>query len=283
MGRQKKEKKTSRYRLTLVNDETHAVQYTVRFTKRKFFGAIALALCVLIGGCYTLLVFTPLRSTIPGYPDAHWRRQAISNAIKIDSLESEMTRWMIYSENLNRVLGGEQTLDIDSLVKGGGVGYLKNLNAAYARQQDSVLRDKVRKEEQFSVSSGAARRLPIEGVHFFSPLKGVISNGYDISTHPAVDITAPKGATIKAVLDGTVIFAGWSDEYGYTIQIQHDGDLVSVYKHNRKLLKKTGDKVSAGTPIAHLGNTGSLTTGDHLHFELWYKGQAVDPTKYISF
>ena len=86
-----------------------------------------------------------------------------------------------------------------------------------------------------------------------------------------------------SVLDGTVIFAGWNDEFGYTIQIQHDGDIVTVYKHNQKLLKKTGDRVSAGAPIALLGNTGSLTTGDHLHFEMWYKGEAIDPTQYINF
>ena len=80
-----------------------------------------------------------------------------------------------------------------------------------------------------------------------------------------------------------MVAAGWSDEYGYTITIQHEGDILTTYKHNSKLLKKQGDKVSAGTPIAQVGNTGSLTTGAHLHFELWYKGEAVDPTKYISF
>ena len=88
---------------------------------------------------------------------------------------------------------------------------------------------------------------------------------------------------MKATLDGTVIFAGWSDESGHTIQIQHEGDIVSIYKHNEKLLKKAGDKVTAGSPIALVGNTGELTTGDHLHFELWHKGQTVDPTLYIKF
>ena len=88
---------------------------------------------------------------------------------------------------------------------------------------------------------------------------------------------------MKATLDGTVIYDGWSDEDGYTIHIQHDGDIVSIYKHNEKLLKKTGDKVSAGMPVALVGNTGKLSTGDHLHFELWHKGETVDPAKYISF
>ena len=118
---------------------------------------------------------------------------------------------------------------------------------------------------------------------FFTPLKGVVSQGYDPITHPFIDITAPSGSVVKAVLVGTVIYAGWSDEAGYTIQVQHDGDIISIYKHNEKLLKKTGDKVTAGSPIALVGSTGSLSTGDHLHFELWHKGETVDPTKYINF
>jgi murein DD-endopeptidase MepM/ murein hydrolase activator NlpD len=111
----------------------------------------------------------------------------------------------------------------------------------------------------------------------------VISQGYDSATHPYIDITAPAGTVVKATLDGTVIFAGWNNETGNTIHIQHDGDIVSIYKHNEKLLKKTGDKVTAGSPIALVGNTGELTTGEHLHFELWHKGETVDPALYIKF
>ena len=112
---------------------------------------------------------------------------------------------------------------------------------------------------------------------------GVVSQGYDPALHPYIDITAPAGSVVKAVLDGTVINDSWSDDTGYTIQIQHNGDLISIYKHNEKLLKKTGEKVTAGSPIALVGNTGKLTTGEHLHFELWYQGETVDPARYISF
>ena len=113
--------------------------------------------------------------------------------------------------------------------------------------------------------------------------KGVISQGYDALSHPYIDITAAKGSVVKATLDGTIIFAGWDDQTGHTIHIQHDGDIISIYRHNEKLLKRSGDKVTAGSPIALIGNTGELTTGDHLHFELWHKGTALDPTQYISF
>ena len=151
-------------------------------------------------------------------------------------------------------------------------------------RKDSILRQNVKEEEQFDISSDRDKRnLPIEGLHFFTPLKGVVSQGYDPAIHPYVDITAPSGSVVKATLDGTVIYAGWSDESGNTIQIQHEGDIVSIYKHNEKLLKKVGEKVTAGSPIALVGNTGSLSTGEHLHFELWHKGETVDPAKYINF
>ena len=110
----------------------------------------------------------------------------------------------------------------------------------------------------------------------------MISQNYD-ATHPYIDITAPAGSVVKATLDGTVISSGWNEDAGHTIQIQHTDDIISIYKHNEKLLKKTGDKVKAGTAIALVGNSGSLSTGTHLHFELWHKGEAIDPTKYIKF
>ena len=178
---------------------------------------------------------------------------------------------------------GQEPLKIDSLINSRQKIGVSNEELAELALKDSLLRQQVREEEQFDISERNKRNLPIDGLLFFTPLKGVISQGYDPAIHPYVDVTAPSGSVVKATLDGTVIYDGWSDEDGYTIQLQHDGDIVSIYKHNEKLLKKTGDKVSAGMPIALVGNTGNLSTGEHLHFELWHKGETVDPTKYISF
>ena len=211
------------------------------------------------------------------------KRAAIQNAITIDSLETVIFRWELYSENLRRVVEGEEPLKIDSLIQAKTAAESELPDMAQFAHQDSLLREIVREEEQFGISARSNRNLPIEGLHFFTPLKGVVSQGYDPNIHPYVDITAPAGSVVKATLDGTVIFAGWSDDSGHTIQIQHDGDIVSIYKHNEKLLKKAGDKVTAGSPIALVGNTGEHTTGEHLHFELWHKGETVDPALYIKF
>jgi murein DD-endopeptidase MepM/ murein hydrolase activator NlpD len=245
--------------------------------------AVVSIIVVLTAIVYSIIAFTPVRTFIPGYPDAHSKRAAIQNAMRIDSLENVIFRWELYSENLRRVVEGEEPLKIDSIINAGNRQQPSKDEMAELTLKDSLLRQHVREEEQFGISDRDKRNLPIEGLHFFTPLKGVVSQGYDPAIHPYIDITAPAGSVVKATLDGTVISDGWSEDTGYTIQIQHDGDIISIYRHNEKLLKKTGDKVTAGSPIALVGNTGKLTTGEHLHFELWHKGETVDPAKYMTF
>ena len=281
MGKQNKEQKVDDYRLVIVDNHNHKQLWVFSFRKAEFWVTVISSLVAFLVLIYCLIAFTPIRKTIPGYPDSRSRKAAVQTAIKVDSLERVISRWELYSENLRRVFDGEEPLKLDSLLNNAGAGTEKSRNEL--SRQDSILRNNVVSQEKFSVSQKHHRSLPIEGMHFFPPLKGVISQGYDKVIHPYIDITAPANSVVMSVLDGTVIFAGWNEDYGYTIQIQHENDIVSIYKHNMKLLKSTGDKVKAGTPIALVGNTGNLSTGEHLHFELWYKGEAVDATKYISF
>lgn len=283
MSKEKKER-TSNYRLTLVDDDTHDKLWTRKFNKLNILVTAITSVVVLLTALWCLIAFTPLKTFIPGYPDARTKHDAIQNAIRIDSLENVITKWELYSENLRRVVEGEEPLKIDSLMAARKqTREITDKDRAGLAMKDSLLRKEVAAEDKFDVTSGRTKTLPIEGMHFFTPLKGVVSQGYVQALHPYIDITAPNNSVVMSVLDGTVISAGWTDEDGYTIRIQHDGDIISVYKHNQKLMKKTGDKVSAGTPIAVVGGTGTTADGDHLHFELWHKGEAVDPTKYISF
>lgn len=284
MAQHNKEKKTAHFRLALLDDRTHKQLFTIHFTRTTFFVMIISIIVTLSALVFSITAFTPVRTFIPGYPDAHAKRAAIQNAMTIDSLQTVIYRWELYSENLKRVVEGREPLKIDSLINANQPKKATAEEAAVLLKQDSILREEVKKEEQFDISSNRGKReLPIEGVHFFTPLKGVVSQGYDAAVHPYIDITAAAGSVVKAVLDGTVVFAGWSEDAGNTIQIQHEGDIISIYKHNEKLSKKVGDKVTAGTPIALVGNSGDLTTGAHLHFELWHKGETVDPTLYINF
>lgn len=283
MAKHNKDNKRTNFRLAIMDDKSHEQLLTLHFTRTGAFVAIVTVMVMFCAIIYSIIAYTPVRTFIPGYPDALSKRAAIQNAIKVDSLESVIFRWELYSENLKRVIAGEEAVKIDSILLNSAKASDASADISSLLKKDSVLRQTVIEEEQFNISARSHRDLPIEGVLFFTPLKGVVSQGYDPSIHPYIDITAPAGSVVKAALDGTVIFAGWSDDAGHTIQIQHDGDIVSIYKHNEKLLKKTGDKVTAGAPIALVGNTGEMTTGTHLHFELWHKGETVDPTKYISF
>ena len=264
---------------------SHERLWSLRFTQPAMIASLISAGVILLVGIFSLIAFTPIKNLIPGYPNAHSRRLAAQNALRVDSLENKILQWELYTENMRRVVAGEDPIKMDSLV----LGTRASREAApekYLALRDSILRADVQKEEQFFLASGTdapRRMLPIEALSFYTPVKGVISRPFELSLHPWADITAPAGSVIMSVLDGSVIYTFWEDESGYTVVMQHQGDIVSIYKNNEKLLHKTGDRVKAGTPIAVLASSNSLTRGDHLHFELWCDGKAVDPALYIKF
>ena len=279
----KADNKTRNYRLTLLDVNSHERKWSLRFTRTQMTVGIISAVVVVMVGFFCLVAYAPIRTFIPGYPDANSRRQAVQNALRIDSLQTRILQWELYTENLRRVVAGEDPLRLDTLILGSQAGTRSVSDARYLAIRDSLLRADVRQEEQFDVSSQTRQNLPIEALSFYSPVKGVVSRGFDRVLHPWVDVTAPAGSMVMSVLDGTVVFTDWVQESGYTLVIQHANDLISIYKNNQKLLHKSGDAVKAGTPVAMLASSNSLTKGDHLHFELWYKGAAVDPALYIKF
>lgn len=271
-----------RYRISLVDGVSHERLWSVGFRRTQFIIAAVSFVLLLLVGFFCLIAFTPIRSFIPGYPDAISKRQAIQNAMRIDSLETRILQWELYSENLRKVVSGEDPIRLDSLIlRQEAENAARKADSAYLAFRDSSLRALVSEAEQFEVT-GPSRSLPIEAVFFYTPVKGVISEGFS-PAHPYVDITAPAGTVVTAILDGTVVYTGWEEDKGYTLVIQHADDILSVYSDNQKLLRKSGDRVRAGAPVALVGNSGSLETGDHLHLELWYKGESVNPNDYINF
>ena len=284
MGRQNLDFIKRKYRLSLLDNDTHDTLRSVRFNgAQAIYLAVTAVLAVLLL-CYVLFALTPLRTTIPGYPDARSKRDAVANALKIDSLETAVNRWNLYAENLSRVLTTGASINFDSLVLAAGSSrYLSDKSQAELARQDSLLQEVVLREERFVVSAQSERELPLEGMHFFTPLKGVVGRGYDLAMHPGIDINAPKGSVVSAVLDGTVVFSGWDAEHGYIIILQHRDNLLSIYTNNQKLLLSAGESVKAGTPVALVGGMSDAEGVDYLHLELWQDGQSLDPTRYISF
>ena len=275
-------KKSRTYRLALIDAVSHERLWSVRFTRPIFIGALVSGIVVAMVAFYALVAYTPLRTFIPGYPSAQTRRQAVHNAQKIDSLEMRLLQWELYSENLRRIVAGEAPIKVDSLMLGAS-GSRDVSDEQYYAIRDSLLRADVLTQEQFNVSDSPKKNLPIEALSFFPPVKGVVSEGFERTLHPYIDITAPAGSMVTAVLDGTVVHTSWDSEEGYLIVVQHAGDILSIYKHNQKLLRAPSDVVKAGTPIGLVAESASLTKGNHLHFELWYEGQPMNPTQFIKF
>lgn len=267
-------------RLALVDDEIHEEIRSIKFNKTIAILLVVSASVILCVLTYFVTSRTPLKYTIPGYPTAETKAISIETMMKVDSLERIVKMWEFQVSNIQRVVTGRKPLEIDSA----RVAASEDAVAGETLHslEDSLLREQVLNEEQFSLSSVKKELTQIEGLHFCPPVKGMITEHFS-ATHPFVDIAVTTGTTVCATLKGTVISAVWNEDTGYTIQIQHSNDLISVYKHNEKLFNKMGDKVKEGTPIALSGNSGSLTTGPHLHFELWHKGEAIDPEQYINF
>lgn len=270
-----------KYRIAVMDDESHRNLFAFHGTKWKILAVLGVSLLVFVFCIAALVMYTPIRRVIPGYPSAQTRHLAAQNARKVDSLEREMWIWSLQFNNLQRILSGAEPLKMDSLLQ--DRAHLEEYSFSDLYQyEDSLLRDKIDRVERFNLSESRSRDLGLEALVLFPPVKGVISAPYEESRHPYIDLAVEENSVVSSVLEGTVIFAAWQDETGYTMYIQHRDDLISVYKHNAKLLRQVGDKVTVGMPVAMSGNTGRLTTGPHLHFELWYRGIPIDPIKYMK-
>ena len=282
--RKNKNKLSNKFRISIYNDTTHEVLFSFRGNGILSILTIIFLILLFALSITALISFTPLREFIPGYPSAESRRTLIQNTIKLDSLQNEVNLWRLQLSNIQRIVTGKEPVRADSILSLAQYNdSLVTTSSAYAKD-DSLLRSAVLKEEQFNLSTHNGKIEQIEGLHFFPPVKGMITQEYNTAVnHPFVDIAAPENSVVSSVLDGTVIAAEYSELNGHIIQIQHDNNLISIYKHNAKLLKKVGDKVSAGSPISLVGNTGRQSTSSHLHFELWHKGEPVNPADYIKF
>ena len=270
------------YRLSLVDNETHNNVKTIRFSKMRFIIAAVTVVVMSVLLIYCLIAFTPLRNTIPGYPDVQVKKVALANAIKIDSLESVITKWNLYAENLSRVLAGEATVNFDSIVRRSALQYLSSKSEEELLRQDSLLREGVQSAERFGVSAKVSQSLPIEGKHFFNPVKGVAAKEFDRAEHPGIDINTSTGSIVSAILEGTVVHSAWSEDQQYVIIIQHKENLLSSYSFCSKTLVRTGDEVKAGTPVAMSGSEVHGSKSGVLHLEMWLDGVPIDPAKYLS-
>jgi murein DD-endopeptidase MepM/ murein hydrolase activator NlpD len=272
-----------KYRLSIYRDETFEELLNLKLTKLNVLALFSVLTFIFLVIVISIIAYTPARELIPGYPDDKTVRNIRLNAHRLDSLELEMKKRDAYFENIRRIVAGEEPEQFnnprDTVVKKGSVSFQRSA-------EDSILRSMTESDKPYTLLVDDHRKIKtsLSNVLFFSPVKGLITNSFNPSDyHYGTDVVAAPNEVVKAVLEGTVIMASWTLETGNVIQIQHENDLVSIYKHNAELLKRVGDRVTAGEPIAIVGNSGEFTTGPHLHFELWHNGTPLNPENYVTF
>ena len=274
-----------RLRLSLYNELTEDHIWKFHFSKAGLTVAILSVIVALSLLIYALIAYTPVRTLIPGYPDEHSRLMAASNATLIDSLEYEIRKWDLYSENLRRVLSGEETLPLDSLyaqLSDRSASPASDLQQDALRREEASLREDVRRAQAQDSSPDAV----LESLDFYAPVAGgEVTAAFDPDTRSGIEVTVPSGTDVCSVLDGTIIQTVLDGEFGYVLMIQHENDLVSVYRLAGSLIRHGGDAVRAGTPIALTGSAPEedASAGIPVMIELWHSGEPVDPARFIRF
>ncbi len=271
-----------KYRVSIANENTLEEVFSFRVSKLNGLSVLFLVLTVLFLFTALLMVYTPLRNYLPGYMSNQLRATIVENALQIDSLEQMAEQQRLYIANVQDIVAGRMSADSVYVIDSLSVMPVEQLMAATNREE--AFRQNYENAERYNLTAPAVRSTDTEGLRFYRPTRGMLSASFDAEMkHYGVDIAANPNESVLATLGGTVIWTTYSTSLGYVIALQHSKGLVSIYKHCGALLKSDGDVVSAGEAIALVGNTGIESSGPHLHFELWNKGQPLNPERYIVF
>lgn len=278
------------YQLVVRDVKSYREVGSYNLTPFNLYVAVAATLMLVAITVFLLIAYTPLRTYIPGYGDVVTVREMKDMENLLDEMGQRMSEQEITIEALKRKIH-EKPITADSITDRTIAVDTTDMKPVPLSEEEIRLRREMDLERVGQASRGASgiptpgsAEVPLAEMNFEDPVKGEISAGFKVTAdHLGVDILAPKDTPIKAARDGMVFMSEFTSSNGNVVGIQHDNDVITFYKHNAKLLKKVGDQVRAGEAIAIIGNTGTLSTGPHLHFELWYRGRAVDPTEFLSF
>ena len=274
-----------RYHLRVQDEVSLQDRVFPKISKIRVYIMGIISVCLLIVGTTILIAFTDLRKFIPGYSDADMIPMIYEMNRRADSLEYVSHIQENYIENLRNILTGNIAMPDTAQQTPSSVS-IENIRYAPSRE-DSILRSEIEGIKDYTLleRGGTGKLSTFADQNFVLPVLGGIPTSYfsRVNRHYGIDIAGKTGSPVLSTLDGTVIFNEWAVETGHVLVIQHKNDVISVYKHNSSLLKKAGDYVKAGDPIAIIGNSGEITTGTHLHFEIWYKGIPLNPEDYLIF
>ena len=270
-----------KYKLTIINENTLEEVVGLHVSKLNGLSVLLSVLTVLFLFAAAIITFTPLRNYLPGYMNSDIRAQVVENALRVDSLQQLVDRQNMYIMNIQDIFSG--TVRVDTVQSMDSLTAMREDSLIARSEREEAFRRQYEETEKYNLPS-ITTQPDVNGLIFYRPTRGMISDHFDAEKkHFGTDIAANPNESVLATLDGTVILSTYTAETGYLIEVQHNQDFVSVYKHCGSLLKREGDTVKGGEAIALVGNSGTLTTGPHLHFELWHRGRPVNPEKYIVF
>ena len=270
------------YKVVVSSEDTFEEKFAFKASKINVFVLMLVYSVILISFTISIVFFTQLRELVPGYSSSDLLNRAIYLTQKTDSLERQIELNNKFYKSIEDVLSGNTDVFIerDNITIDSSL-YEKNFFSISPNSEDSILRNYVDSQDKFNLTKN---ELVIENKMFFSPIKGDITQTFNFEeNHFAIDIAADIGTPVKSILDGKILFSEWSVDTGHVIIVDHGDNIVSVYKHNSKSLKEQNDFVQAGEVIAYSGNQGSLSSGPHLHFELWKNGTPIDPEPLLNF
>lgn len=270
-----------KYKLTIINENTLEEVVGIHVSKLNGLSVLLSACTVIFLIAAAIIAFTPLRNYLPGYMNSEVRSQIVANALRADSLQAALERQSRYVMNIQDILSGQVKADtvqsIDSLTN------LRAEKLMERSKKEEEFRKQYEEQERYNLTAVTDVR-DAAGLIFYRPLRGVMSAGFNPEKrHFGIDLTASPNESILAALDGTVIMAAYTAEWGYVIQIQHPQNFISVYKHCGSLMKREGEQVKGGEVIALVGKSTEDGDQPHLHFELWHRGNPTNPEKYVVF
>ena len=268
------------FRLVVINDETLEEEGFLKLSRSNI---IILASVLLVSAfviSFCIIVYSPLNKHLPGKSSELVQKELVTLALKSDSLASALSISSLYLSNIESIIKGD-SINFEYL--NDSLSKTDNSEIIFFKsKEDSLLRIRVEREDQSSINLNSQRKS--KQFLFFPPIEGFISDSFNLKTnHHGIDLVAKTGTKIKSIGEGTVVVSDWNPQTGYVLGIQHSENFISFYKHCSVLLKNVGDIITTGENIAIIGNSGELSSGPHLHFELWKSGTPLDPSLYISF
>jgi murein DD-endopeptidase MepM/ murein hydrolase activator NlpD len=276
------QKYRSKYRLTILNDTTFEEVFAIRLSRMNIISVIGISSVIFAVLIFVLVAYTPVREFIPGYPDGETHSNIVRNVYRLDSVEHKVKVTQQYIDNIKTIFNGGTPKNYISIAAKDTSALSHDSISLSISAKDSLFRLKIEQENEFDILSAQVDIK--EDMVLFPPIKGLLTNKYKPeSKHYGVDIVGKTNQDVFSCYKGVVIYAAWTMETGYVVQIQHPNNLISVYKHLASVSIAQGDEVSTGKQIGKIGDVGTLSTGPHLHFELWKEGASVPPNELINF